>query len=254
VVGCRNLFDESSASQIHAPRTLLTAPLIPPRCSVVDPHPMSPRSIPMIDSCGPRHAAIALTCVLLSTSCEQTQPTSPVTRGQPSTVGTIRDVSPSSNLGGDAAVQPTQSTSPAMAEQSCEQLFAQDPRDEAWAPKQEQHLWTSLEKMPAVKVRDAACKSKICRLRLEFTSASAQIGFADDLRGAATGFMANIHGDGRRGVVYLIMHDHSTLTARFWVSRSGFALPGPDGTVAGTRPPPRGWRDHVPDRPEGGTP
>lgn len=199
-----------------------------------------------------RGLAVALSWVLVA-GCEPAQPAVPGSTdpGQRPGSGTV---SLQSNVDGGAASQPSASKDAAQEqEQRYEQFLAADPRDDAWAPAQEKHLWKSLEKMPTVKVRDALCKSKLCRLRLEFASAAGQTAFADDLRGAGTGFMQNVHGDGRRGVVYSINHDYSTLTSRFWVSRPGYSFPAPDGTVTESVPPkPR--RAPIPASPEGGTP
>jgi hypothetical protein len=123
----------------------------------------------------------------------------------------------------------------ALSESWCESFFATDPKDAVWASRQEQHLSASAGKVTGVKVLEAECKSKLCRVKLMFDSRATQRGFDDSLMYIDTGFGTNIHrsdpNERNGSVSVLTMHDYPTRTARWWVSRNGYTLPNGDGLV-----------------------
>jgi hypothetical protein len=123
----------------------------------------------------------------------------------------------------------------ALSESWCESFFATDPKDAAWASKQEQHLSASAMKVTGVKVLEAECRSRLCRVKLMFDSGATQRGFDDSLMYIDTGFGTNVHrsdpNERNGSVSVLTMHDYPTRTARWWVSRNGYTLPNGDGLV-----------------------
>jgi hypothetical protein len=122
----------------------------------------------------------------------------------------------------DAVAAPAATGKHALMASQIEQYFATEPRDAGWADGRELKLEQEISKVPGVTVTRVGCKSKICKIELQFEVPDGGWEFDRSL---------NIHNPGHElfvgstATLFLPGPDNSAI---WWMSRPGYTFSGPN--------------------------